>query len=221
MITAVLFDLDGTLVDTESLSAKAWYRVADTMGFTIDDETIYSFIGLTKPVIIERYGEKIGGRDRAQAAFDMHDDIKLELAKTELQLMPSAAETLHTLSQQGYKLGLATSSARDIALRELEPFDLMKLFDASTCGTESPRSKPNPDAYLVTAEKLGVDPAHCAVIEDSFNGVRAGHAAEMQVYLIPDLVAPTPEISALCTEELESLAELPAALERWNSTAAE
>ena len=60
MIKAVLFDLDGTIVDTESLSAKAWYLTADAMGFTIDDETIYSFIGLTRPVIIERYADKLG-----------------------------------------------------------------------------------------------------------------------------------------------------------------
>ncbi|WP_019239935.1 MULTISPECIES: HAD family hydrolase [Enorma] len=220
MITAVLFDLDGTLVDTETLSAESWRRVADEMGFTIDDETIYSFIGLTRPVIIERYGDKLGGHDRADAAFDRHYEIKFELAETDLHLMPGAEEALRTLSARGFKLGLATSSMRDVAERELAPFGLMDIFDASTCGTEAPASKPNPDIYLVTAEKLGVDPACCAVVEDSFNGVRAGHAAGMQVFLVPDLVAPTPEIQALCAEQLESLDELPAAIERWNSEGA-
>lgn len=216
MITAVLFDLDGTLVDTESLSAKSWYLTAEKMGFTIDDETIYSFIGLTRELIIERYADKLGGPDRADEAFDLHYYYKFELAKTDLRLMPGAEEALRTLSARGYKLGLATSSARKIATPELEPFGLLELFGASTCGTEAPRSKPNPDIYLVTAEKLGVDPSECAVVEDSFNGVRAGHAAGMSVFLIPDLVQPTPEIQALCTEELSSLHELPAAIEKLN-----
>ena len=216
MITAVLFDLDGTLVDTESLSAKSWYLTAEKMGFSIDDETIYSFIGLTRELIIERYADKLGGPDRADEAFDLHYYYKFELAKTDLRLMPGAEEALRTLSARGYKLGLATSSARKIATPELEPFGLLELFGASTCGAEAPRSKPNPDIYLVTAEKLGVVPSECAVVEDSFNGVRAGHAAGMSVFLIPDLVQPTPEIQALCTEELSSLHELPAAIEKLN-----
>ena len=217
MIDAVLFDLDGTIVDTESLSARAWYLTAEAMGFTIDDDTIHSFIGLTQPVIIARYADKIGGSDRAEEAFQLHYDYKFQLAETELRLMPGAEEALRALSAQGFKLGLATSSAREIAERELAPFGLMGLFDASTCGTEAPASKPKPDIYLVTAEKLGVEPRACAVIEDSFNGVRAGHAAGMQVFLVPDLVKPTPEIQALCTEQLESLHELPAAIARWNA----
>lgn len=221
MIKAVLFDLDGTIVDTESLSAKAWYLTADAMGFTIDDETIYSFIGLTRPVIIERYADKLGGPDRADEAFEMHYEYKFELAKTELRLMPGAEEALRTLSAQGFMLGLATSSARDIATRELEPFGLMELFGASTCGTEAPASKPQPDIYLVTAEKLGVVPSECAVVEDSFNGVRAGHAAGMKVFLIPDLVSPTPEIQSLCTRQLGSLHELPASIAQLNTEAAQ
>ena len=213
MIQAVIFDMDGTLVDSETVSTKAWHKTAATMGIDVPDSLIRALIGLNavlgKQVIAEHFN---GDTDLAERAFNMHMDIFLEIASTELELMPSARECLQELQAAGYPLALATSTHRIRAVPRLERFGLESMFATLTCGNEVERSKPEPDIFLAAAKSLGVEPARCAVVEDSFNGVRAGHAAGMHTFMIPDQVEPTAEIAALCTAVLPSLAELPTAI---------
>ena len=213
MIRAVIFDMDGTLVDSETVSTKAWHKTAATMGIDVPDSLIRALIGLNavlgKQVIAEHFN---GDTDLAERAFNMHMDIFLEIASTELELMPSARECLQKLQAAGYPLALATSTHRIRAVPRLERFGLESMFATLTCGNEVERSKPEPDIFLAAAKSLGVESARCAVVEDSFNGVRAGHAAGMHTFMIPDQVEPTAEIAALCTAVLPSLAELPAAI---------
>lgn len=217
MINAVLFDLDGTLVDTETISANAWRHAGDAEGFEVDDELILSFVGRTADSVIsmlaERYGITSG---RAEEFFRMHQRVKGELMDSELKAKPFAKKSLSALKERGYQLGLATSSYRPVAERELAPFDLLPYFDTITCGDEVTNGKPDPEIYLLAGRRLGMEPAECAVVEDSPNGVRAGHAAGMPVFLIPDTITPAPEIRELCTEVLGSLDELTGAIELYN-----
>lgn len=217
MIKAVLFDLDGTIVDSEPLSVAAWATIGDAMGFHLEHDFIMTFVGRSPEAIAQLLVERVGSIERAREAFALHQRTKMEIAERELTLKPHAKETLEALTSHGYSLGLATSSERSAAERELDRFGLLPYFTATTCGDEAPRSKPNPDIYLETARKLGVDPAECAVVEDSPNGVRAGHAADMAVFMIPDLIPATPEISGLCAATLDDLSQLLGAIERVNT----
>lgn len=217
MIHAVLFDLDGTLVDTETISAHAWRSTSETMGLEVDDDLIRSFVGRTADALIDSLTERYGiTRERAQEAFDLHQRIKGELMDSELTAKPFAKKALASLKERGFKLGLATSSYRPVAERELEPFDMLKYFDTITCGNEVTNGKPDPEIYLLAAERLGMEPAACAVVEDSPNGVRSGHAAGMPVFLVPDTIAPTPEIADCCADVLGSLDELVGAIALYN-----
>lgn len=217
MIKAVLFDLDGTLVDTETISAQAWRQSGETMQLDISEELILSFVGKTAAAVIDMLSEHLHIHPaQASKLFDLHQRIKGELMETDLQAKPFAGKALAALKDRGFKLGLASSSYRPVVERELEPFDLLPYFDCVTCGNEVTHSKPDPEIFLLAAERLGMRPADCAVVEDSPNGVRSGHAAGMAVFLVPDTIAPTPELTALCTEVLGSLDELVGAIELVN-----
>lgn len=217
MIKAVLFDLDGTLVDTELLSARAWLASGERLGLDVGEELIKSFVGRTADAVTNMLVEHLGITEAtAQELFSLHRSIKEELMENELAAKPFAVKALSVLKDHGFALGLATSSYRPVAERELEPFGMQAYFDSITCGDEIEHGKPAPDIYLLAAERLGMWPEECAVVEDSPNGVRAGAAAGMPVFLVPDTIEPTPEIRSMCVDVLGSLDELAGAIRLRN-----
>lgn len=212
-IQAILFDMDGTLVDSERVGQKAWAATADEMGIDIPEGLVRSFIGRPSHSCRAMLAEHLGGDvDLADRVFDLHIELFLRFVETDLELKPGAIEALEALKEAGYPLAIATSTARVRAVPRLERFDMLKYFDSVTCGDEIENGKPAPDIFIESARRLGVDPAACAVIEDSHNGVRSGYAAGAQVFMVPDLMAPTPEIESLCAAVLPSLHELPEAI---------
>lgn len=214
-IQAILFDMDGTLVDSERVGQKAWAATADEMGIDIPEDLVRSFIGRPSHSCRTLLAEHLGGDvDLADRVFDLHIELFLRFVETDLELKPGAIEVLEALKEAGYPLAIATSTARVRAVPRLERFDMLKYFDSVTCGDEIENGKPAPDIFIESARRLGVDPAACAVIEDSHNGVRSGYAAGAQVFMVPDLMAPTPEVESLCAAVLPSLHELPEAILR-------
>lgn len=213
VIQAVIFDMDGTLVDSEGVSRRAWSLAADELGVDLPESFIDTLMGRNSRACSGLVVEHLGGDEAlAQRVVDMHLELFLKLAETELRLKPGAHEALDALRSAGLPLAVATSTARVRALPRLERFSLTPYFTSFTCGDEVAHGKPAPDIFIESARRLGVDPSACAVIEDSHNGVRSGHAAGAQVYMVPDLMAPTPEIELLCAAVLPSLHELPGAI---------
>lgn len=212
-IQAILFDMDGTLVDSERVGQKAWAATADEMGIEIPDDLVRSFIGRPshscRALLVEHLG---GDVDLANRVYDLHVELFLKFVETDLELKPGAIEVLEALKAAGYPLAIATSTARVRAVPRLERFDMLKYFDSVTCGDEIENGKPAPDIFIESARRLGYDPTACAVIEDSHNGVRSCHASGARVFMIPDIVAPTPEIEEMCAAVLPSLYELPAVI---------
>ena len=211
---AIIFDMDGTLVDTERLGFKGWDLAAAELGADVPRELSVSFVGHNEPAVLAMLTDAIGDADLARRVFDLHWQKRRELAETELEAKPGALDALRALKAEGYRLAVASSSGREIIEINLSRAGMLDYFDAITAGTEVENGKPAPDIFLLAAQKLGVEPARAAVVEDSPNGVRAGHAAGMQVYLVPDIIAPTPEIEAMTHEVLSTLADLPAAIAR-------
>lgn len=213
MISTVIFDMDGTLVDTERVSQAAWKEAFAQLGVDdVEEDFIRSFIGQNAASIIDRFIEVLGSRERADRAFKLHYEIFVSKSRTELVAKPGARETVLLMRERGYRVGLASSTYRDQCLARLARFGMNELFDSITCGNEVSNGKPAPDIFLKAARRLGSAPGECVVVEDSLNGVRAGHAAGMRVLMVPDLVAPTDEVAALCDAVLGSLYEVDAAV---------
>jgi HAD superfamily hydrolase (TIGR01509 family) len=131
--------------------------------------------------------------------------------ETELPVVPGAPEAVRRLADAGLRLALASSSNRELIDAVLHRLELSSSFEVTVSSEEVARGKPAPDVYLEAARRLGVDPSHCAAVEDSASGIRAAHAAGMRVVAYPNRhYPPASEVVALADVELESLAGLDA-----------
>jgi HAD superfamily hydrolase (TIGR01509 family) len=215
MIKAAIFDLDGTLIDSEFVALKAWERASEQMDLGLTTELIYSFIGITRITCLDMLSEFLGGNyELADEAFELHKVFENELYPEMLELKPGVEEILRGLSERGIKIALATSSRGPIMHQKFDRFGFNHYFDSMTFGDELERGKPEPDIFLFAVERLGFDPAECAVIEDSYNGVRAGHGAGCYTIMVPDIMQPTEEIRELTDVVVESLNDVIPHLEK-------
>lgn len=211
---AVIFDMDGTLIDTERVSQAAWRRAAQDFHIEIPEHILHAFVGCSIPNAMNMIDDEFGDPAFTERLFNRRHEIFDATWEDELELKPGAAEAVAAVRERGLAVALATSSVRDRAITSMERLGLMELFDAAVFDEDIEHHKPAPDVYLVAADHLGVEPTRCVTVEDSFNGVRAGAAAGMRTIMVPDYNEPTPEIRALCAEVLTTLHELPAALDR-------
>ena len=214
---AVIFDMDGTLIDTERVSQASWRRAARDFGIEIPDRILHSFVGCSIPSAMKMVDDEFGDPAFTERLFNRRHEIFDATWEDELELKPGAAEAITAARDRGLAVALATSSVRDRAVISMERFGLMALFDAAVFDEDIEHHKPAPDVYLVAAEHLGVEPVRCIAVEDSFNGVRAGAAAGTHVIMVPDYNEPTSDIRALCSAVLPSLLEFPVALEQLNA----
>jgi HAD superfamily hydrolase (TIGR01509 family) len=202
---AVIFDMDGLLLDSEPLYRVTWKAAASSLGFSIDDVLYERFVGRgnaeAEQILREHFGEAFP-LDEFHALWSRDFDNRLATIATK----PGAIELLAALEKRGLPKALATSSPRVLALRCLG--DLAWRFAALAFGDEVSHSKPAPDLFLLASQRLGIAPADCLVLEDSEAGVRAARAAGMEVIMVPDLVLPSEEIASMATRVCATLHEV-------------
>lgn len=208
--TAILFDMDGLMLDSERVYREAWFAAGEEYRIVMDDPTFQRFLGRTSAdalvLLREIYGAEFAAVEFMARGGELADT---RFAPHGMPHKPGLDTLLDFLEAHQIPRGIATSTRRKGALQSLG--GLEHRFHALTTGDEVERGKPAPDIYLLAASRLGVAPADCLVLEDSAAGVRAGHAAGMQVIMVPDLVPASEETRALATAVLDSLTEV----QRW------
>lgn len=215
MIKAVIFDKDGTLHDTEQVYHRAWRAAAEQMGVPNIMEFVAICTGTNYTRTAELWQEYYGDAYAFRPFWELRNAIYDEMIEQEgLPIKQGAYELLDYLKDNGYKIALATSTNAPRVDRHLVKSDMKKYFDAVVTGDTVPNGKPAPDIFLIAAERLGVDPADCMGVEDSFNGVRAVKAAGMYTVMVPDMIAPTQEILQISDASLAQLSDIIAILEQ-------
>ena len=209
----VIFDMDGVIFDTERLCLEGWQQVAERHAIPDVESTLRRCIGVTpavtRSIFLERYGADFpmdAYMTELRAFFQRHLD-------TGLPVMAGAREILEFLRDKGIPTAIASSTPTHMVRSELAGVGLLSLFRETVGGDMAERSKPAPDIFLAAAAALDAYPADCFVIEDSYNGIRAAHAAGMRPLMVPDQLEPTEEIRALAEAVLPSLYEARAYLE--------
>ena len=241
----VIFDMDGVIFDTERMFLECVKPAAEKFGLVGIEDVAHECIGLTevetKRLMRERFGEDAPLEAMDQEAVRI---FQKRYQEEGLAVKEGAVELLEYLKAAGARIAIGSSTRHDIVEMELRDAGLLDYFDVLACGDMVEHSKPEPDVFLLAAEKLrrlgdqpepGKQPASdnwpepenhigpekhadCIIIEDSFNGVIAARRTGATVFMVPDLLEPTEEIRAMADKVFGSLVEVKqwfeAALER-------
>ncbi len=218
-VEAVLLDMDGTLHDTEILYVASLQSAIRTVGFSIDDRFCHSLIGLPGAETNAAIRAHLGPDFPFDAMSRAYAGALDEALSGGVVAKPGARSLVERLSRAGVKVAVATSAGRQGATAHLAASGLGRFLPVVVTRDDVGRGKPFPDLFIEAARRLGVSTPGCVAVEDSFNGVRAAHAAGTMPVMVPDVVPPTDEIRSLCVRvarDLDEVAELllPAAVSR-------
>lgn len=210
MIDAILFDMDGLMIDSESISANAWLLAGEQHGIKLDDELLMGLVGLSVNLSRDYVARHFNDAELAsQLSSACRVYYRQLLHEGDIPLKPGIVELLQWVNHTEIPHAVATSTQRTLADLKLARTGLAPYFDITVAGDEVVNPKPAPDVYLAAAAKLGVKPERCMVLEDSPYGLQAAMAANMQTILVPDLIQPTANEQenayAVCTDLHEAL----------------
>lgn len=217
-IKAVLFDMDGLMVDTESLSTEAFINSAKAQGYNMTKEETLKVLGFTKANIYQFWIDYFQGTnvDGKKLVDDHYEYIENVLYTVGPEKMPYVEELLKYLRENNYKIAVASSSDTADIKNNLEKTKLEKYIDEIASGAEVENGKPAPDVFLLAAKRLGVDPKDCLILEDSKAGIKAGKASGAMLFMVPDMFTVDKECEDTADRILTNLGEVIGILEGKN-----
>lgn len=205
-IRGVVFDMDGTLLDTEKLYLRFWLEAAARMGYPMEGRHVLMIRGMApsfaEPLLrrevcadFDYYGVRALRRELMDAYIGAHG----------VEPKPGMQETLKSLCGRGMRIALATATPPERALGYLRMVGAAEYFDAIVCASMVKRGKPAPDIYLEAVRRLGLAPCEAVAVEDAPSGIRSAHAAGLHPVMVPDQDEPDGEIRALCAAVVPEL----------------
>ena len=217
MIKYVLFDMDGTLLDTEPLYEQSWVEAGRKYGVDVAD--MYAPLICGRSVDSARYvlWDRFGKDFDADGMVAYRMERYRELTKTDLRLKAGCVEILEFLKENSIPCALATSTLTDLAMSNLERTGISDYFSAVVTSAMVERGKPHPDIFLEAGRRIGADADLCIVCEDSYSGIAAAFAAGMKPVFIPDRLPPNEETDRKAYKTLDSLLDLVELIKKENN----
>ena len=204
-VAGVIFDMDGLLVDTERVYFDALLKAVRVVGCEMTAAFAYSMIGVPG----KECNAMIAAHYRPDFQIDAfnaaYDGIVMAVLALGIPLRPGARELVTYLTEEGVPQAIATSSRRPTVERYLGHVGLLEHFSAVVSREDVARPKPAPDPFLIAAERLGLAPADCLALEDSYHGIAAAHAAGTMPIMVPDLLPVTDTVRAKCIAVVDDL----------------
>lgn len=209
---AVIFDMDGLLLDSIPLYVQAFTQAGSELGQPISSDYVHSLIGLLGRELRQRLLQDFGPAFPADALLESARSHLGSLMRQGVPLKPGASELVGHLAGLGVPLAIATSMTTREAEQQLEQAQLRQPFQAIVGRDLVGASKPHPDVYLTAAARLQLPPSRCIALEDSYTGIRSAQGAGCMVIMVPDILAPTPEVRELCVAVADDLLAVKAML---------
>lgn len=211
IMKGVIFDMDGVILDSETISDRTWMAAAKERNLEINIDLINKCRGTNKndtiAIFKKFYGEDFDGEGFLTRTSELFHQIE---ESEGIPLMHYAKEILAYLKPK-YTLALASSTRGPTVERQLRTAGVIDFFETRTTGDMVVHSKPDPEIYLMACKSVGLEPAECYAIEDSLNGIKSAYTAGLKPIMVIDKIQPTEEIKKMCVaiyDSLEGLKEL-------------
>ncbi|MBO4318854.1 MAG: HAD family phosphatase [Treponema sp.] len=208
-IKAVVFDMDGLLLDSEAVYEKAWIMAAGMWNLQGIDEVHKSVYGFSEADTLQTLKKFYGNDFDAKGFWDLTTDLSLDIMNENgVPEKAFARETLAYLKKSTYSIALASSNSRELVTHLMTKAGMLEYFDVTVCGDEISRAKPDPEIYITACKKLNIPCDECAAVEDSPNGIMSAWNAGLKCIMIPDRVPATDEIKKYLWKLCGNLGEL-------------
>lgn len=213
MIKAIIFDMDGLMIDSERVTFECYQERLKDMNLTMDEEFYKTLLGKPIKEIYQRFYDVYGNDFPIENVIQDVHQLMAERFETEgVPVKKGLVKLLHYLKDNNYKTIVATSSNRDRVDKILAQAKITEFFDDSICGDEVTKGKPNPEVFLKSCQKLGVNVDEAIVLEDSEAGIQASYDANIKVICIPDMKYPEKQYEEKTFKILKDLTEVTAYL---------
>lgn len=216
MIKYAIFDMDGTLLDTEPLYEKAWVDIGEKWGLEGMAEKYPLIVGRSIESICSMMKEWFGEDFDASGFFEERMKCFVGLIEREIPIKKGCIELLEFLKQRGIPMAIATSTPMYITSNNIDKTGIGKYMDAVVTAEAVQNGKPAPDIFLEAAKRIGADPLYTIVCEDSINGIRGAHRAAMKPIMVIDRLAPTDETAEICFATCDSLLDVMEIIKKEN-----
>lgn len=216
IISAVIFDMDGTMIDTEIIKENGWKYAGDCQNIVITNEIVSEMRGTNKEYSKELLCKKFENINFDQLYNDRNKFVENYIKINGIKEKEGLTEIIQFLKSNNYKIAVASSSEQESIERYLRKINIFNCFDVIIGGDMVKNGKPDPEIYLKAVEKLNVPKEQCIGIEDSNSGVLSVYKAGIRAIMIPDLEQPTEEVKNILFKKMDSLLDVIKLLERKN-----